>query len=165
MPRRPWATIDQFDPCYGSITIDGVDMHRLGWTIPTLEELWGTPDQRGSDRLIPHVVGVKPYKRRNSVTRFSLPLHIVGSHDENDAPASSLAQAYVFFESNMTYLQTNVLLPTNLGDGTRSLAWTLPSGRVITVDVHVLPFSPALLPGAQARGTLELSVPNGDLHL
>lgn len=152
------------DPINGSITIGGVSMHGPAWNVPSLFDLLATPDQRGADRLLPHAVGVIPYRRRATVTRRSLPFLVNGYWnrigEQNDDPAAGLAD-------NVAYLNEFVLLPTNVGDGTRPLVWTAANGTAVTVDVHVLPIpTPEGLAGsASFRTTLELSVPNGDLYL
>jgi len=68
-------------------------------------------------------------------------------------------------QENVEYLMTYVALPTNVGDGTRTAEWTLPSGTVVTAQIHVLGLRGQLLPGALYRPTLEISVPGADLHL
>lgn len=149
--------------CYGQLSIDGVSMHRLAWQIPDLSDLWKSPEIRGGDRLLPGVVGVKPYRRRKTVTRYSLPLLVNGHWDRFDVevadPDGQLAV-------NMRYLLDVVALPTNVGDGTRPATVTWPDGEETTADVHVLGIPAGqLLPNAVLRTTLELSVPGGDLHI
>lgn len=150
----------------GRLTIDGVALTNAdgAWHTPDLSALWSTPEQRGANRLLPGIAGVKAYKKRNTQTEYALPFVAVGAVDrlgnfaaEGDQPAQ--------LEENLTYLFENVALPTNTGDGTRSCTWTLPSGSSIVADVHVVGLRGSVLPGAIYRGTLELSVPGGDLHL
>lgn len=149
--------------CYGSITIDGVAMNCPAWTLPDLSALWGTEDVRGADRLIPGTAGVKPYQRRATVTHYSLPFLVTG---QVTVSGGVNADPYQGLQTNMAYLQSNVLQPTGTGDGTRTLVWTLPSGATVTSHVHVLGLAnPQLQPLALLRATLEISSPHGDLHL
>lgn len=161
---HPLGFFWNYDTSLGSISIDNVSMHGPAWNVPSLFDLCATPEVRGDDRLLPHALGVIPYRRRATVTRRSLPFLVNGYWDrfgnENDDPWAGLLD-------NVEYLNDFVLLPTNTGDGTRELIWTAANGTVVTVDVHVLPIpSPEGLAGsASFRTTLELSAPRGDLHL
>ena len=156
----------EIGPCYdGTLDIDGVAMSNPfgAWHTPDLGALWSTPEQRGKNRLIPGVQGVKAYKRRNTETIYMLPFLAVGAVDRLGNLAVEGEQGEVL-EQNITFLMLNVGLPTNVGDGTRVVTWTLPSGTTVVADAHVrLVGAPTT--GAIYRGTLELSVPHGDLHL
>lgn len=148
--------------CLGTLTIAGVAMQRPAWYVE-LAPLWRTPDVRGSDRILPGVSGVRPYRRRRTVSRYSLPMLITGQYDRFGAVTADPEEGLA---ANQAYLMTAVLLPTNVGDGTRSAVWTPPGRSAITVDVHVLGIAdPGFSAGALIRTTLELSVPGGDLHL
>lgn len=147
---------------YGTLEIDNVLLHTPAWCAVDLSELWGTPDYRGDDVLIPHRAGRKPYLRRKDTTRYSLPMMVTGYCDQFGSPNADYAAG---LEENVTYLLTYVALPTNVGDGTRTAVWTLPSGTVHTAQIHVLGLKGDLLPGALYRPTLEISVPGADLHL
>ena len=149
--------------CHGSLAIDGVDLHTMAWCVPDLSALWGTPDVRGSDRLLPGSAGVIAYPRRRTVTRYSLPLLVNGHWDEDGIehgdPEAQLAR-------NWAYLQDNLLDQPGTADGTRTAVWTLPDANVVVADVHVLgTAAPTIVAGTVLRTTLELSVPGGDLHI
>lgn len=152
----------QCDDRYGWIELDGVSMSTPAWCTHDLSALWGTPDLRGDDRLLPGVVGVIAYRRRATVTRLSLPFLVVGQYDRDGV---EYPDPFIGLQTNLAYLMANVLLPTNTGDGTREMVWYLPDGGDVTVDVHVLGYRPGLTLEGVARGTLELSVPGGDAHL
>lgn len=159
--RAAYAALPEFS-CLGTLSIDGVEMQRAAWYVE-LSPLWRTPDVRGGDRILPGVTGVRPYRRRRTVSRYSLPMIVTGQYDRfglvTPDPEAGLA-------ANLAYLNANVLLPTNVGDGTRSATWVPPGQPAVVVDVHVLGISdPGFSPGALMRTTLELSVPRGDLHL
>jgi hypothetical protein len=150
----------------GSITIDGLDMHRLAWEAYDLSPLYGTPEQRGANRIMPGTPGTIAYAPRITQTRFSLPFLVNGHWDENDdyvSPANVWAQ----LEANVDFLMGGVLLPTGSGGGTRTVAWTTPSGAVVTSECQVLPAQPPVTVGESAVQitTIELLAPDGDLHL
>lgn len=147
---------------YGSLSIDNVSLHTPAWCAVDLSDLWGTPDYRGSDVLIPHRVGQKPYMRRKDATQYSLPMIVTGYCDQFGAVNANFD---IGLQANVEYLMTYVALPTNVGDGTRTAEWTLPSGTIVTAQIHVLGLRGTLLPGALFRPTLEISVPGANLHL
>lgn len=147
---------------YGSLAIDSVSLHTPAWCVMDLSDLWGTPNYRGADVLIPHQAGQKPYIRRKDTTQYSLPMIVTGYCDQFGAVNANYD---IGLQENVEYLMTYVALPTNTGDGTRTAVWTLPSGSTVTAQIHVLGLRGQLLPGALYRPTLEISVPGADLHL
>ena len=151
------------DPCYGTWVIDNVPMHGPGWCLPDLSEVWGDPEVRQDRGLpIPGAVGRKTYAPISDETVYRLPMWVTGYCDQDGNvhadPAAGL-------EANRAYLATYVTLPTNTGDGTRELVWTLPSGNTITTDITVLGMRSQLTPGALLRGTLYIKCSTGALHL
>lgn len=152
----------------GRLQVDGVNLHCPAWTMPDLLELWFGADVRGDDQLIPGLGGVIANRRRTTVTRHSLPMTICGDVDRNGARYDG--DAWAGLEQNIDYLRTNVVDPTNTGDGTRAATLFMPSGDTRTADIHVL----RLVPGARGYGvqsdgwtgaictaTLEISIPLG----
>lgn len=158
----PAYTLD-YTSCDGTLAIDGHELSTPAWHTPDLSDLYGTPAVRGSDRVLPGVVGVRAYRRRATVTLRSLPFLVTGQVDRFGTPYADPDDG---LQTNLAYLLANVLLPTNTGDGTRSLVWTLVDASTITADVHVLGLgSRRRLPGALLKTTIELSDPSGGLHL
>lgn len=145
-------------PPTGSLTIDGVSMHTDAWTIVDLTNLWFGGDVRGQDRLIPGVAGVIPYRRRTTVTTYSLPMVIIGDVDQTGTPYSDIWEG---LESNINYLRSNVVDPTNTGDGTRSATLLMPSGSSRTADIHVLRLALGTVSRGVMRATLDISIPSG----
>lgn len=150
----------------GSITIDGLDMHRLAWEAYDLSELYSPPAQRGENRVMPGTPGTIAYAPRVTQTRFSLPFLVNGHWDENDdyvSPANVWAQ----LADNWEFLMDGVLLPTGSGGGTRTVVWTAPNGDTITSECQVLPSQAPATIGESAVQitTIELLAPDGDLHL
>ncbi len=161
-PRRAAYDALPAASCLGTLSIAGVAMQCPAWYVE-LSPLWRTPEVRGADRILPGVSGVRPYRRRVTVSRYSLPMVITGQYDRFGAVT---ADAEDGLAANLAYLMGAVLLPTNTGDGTRSAVFVPPGRSAVTADVHVLGISdPGFTVGALLRTTLELSVPGGDLHL
>lgn len=137
-------------------------MQREAWYVE-LSPLWATPDVRGTDRILPGVAGVKAYRRRLTVTRYSLPFYITGQYDRL---GNVTADPFSGLAANLAWLYDELLLPLTTGDGTQTAVWTPPGQSPITAAVHVLGIpEPSFNPAAVAVTTLELSVPGGDLHL
>lgn len=142
------------------LTIDGVPLPCPAWEVRSLLPLWQGPALRGGDRLLPGVVGVKPYRRRATVTTKTLELTIYGDVDPDGAPNADVRAG---LEANVDYLRANVADPTNLGDGTRTAVLHLPSGATRTGAVHVLALDLGELGPTSVRATLDLSIPGGVL--
>lgn len=150
--------------CIAAVTIDGEPLNNAfgAWLTPDLSVLTGDPEQRGSDRLIPGIQGVRAYKRRSTVTRYSLPLLVTGAVRYDGTLAASWSDFDGLLVANLRRLKTNVTLPTNAGDGTRSVTVDWADGTSITVDAHCGPLRGTIRPRAILRATLELSVPGGE---
>lgn len=145
-------------PPSGSLEINGVSMHTYAWTVIDVTTLWMGADIRGQDRLLPTTPGVIPYRRRMTVTRYSLPMVIVGYVDQYNVP---YADPWEGLETNIDFLRAWVVDPTNVGDGTVQADLTMPSGTVRSADVHVLGLALGQVSRARMRATLEISVPEG----
>lgn len=154
------------DTCQGSVRVDGIDMHRLAWELFDLTPLFGEPNQRGENRLLPYSPGLIAYAPRKTQTRFTLPLLICGHWDMNDDWVGE-ANLHATLAENKAYLNANVLLPTGAGGGTRTFEWTAPNGDVVTSEIQVLPAQPPVeVPEAAVLvTTFEFVAPFGDLHL
>lgn len=150
--------------CYGTLTIDGVAMIGPAWYVD-LAPLWGTPALFGSDKPLPDAE-VVPYPRKATTTRYALPLWVNGHWDRLGVEVAPAGNVYAQLEANVGYLNANVLVSPTAGAGLRTVTWTKPSGAVVTVQAHVLGNpNPTLRPGPVLSGSVELSVPQGDLLL
>lgn len=144
--------------CTGTLTISGVSMNTPAWDCVDLTELWLGGDVRGSDRLLPGVPGVKAYKRRTTVTGYSLPMVLTG---EVDRFGTVNGDWWAGLEANIDYLRANVVDPTNLTDGTRAAVLTMPSGATRTADIHVLGLEKGTVLAGVMLATLDISIPDG----
>lgn len=154
------------DECYGSLAIDGFDLNGLGLCVD-LSELWASPERRGSNTVLPGVLGVAAEPYRVTETRYSLPL-LVNGHWSHPAGVALPGGGNLFaqLEANVAWLYANVVLANTSTDVTQTAVWTLPSAATVVAEVQVLRVPPpTMLPGALMRSTLELRVPGGDLHL
>lgn len=153
------------ETCMGSVAIDGVDMHRLAWEIFDLTSLFGEPEQRGENRMIPGVAGRIPYAPRADETRLSLPYVVTGHWTPGDDWVDP-TNIYQQLQANVAFLLGGVLEPTGSGDGTRDFAWTTPSGAVITAEVQILKSRPPIHLGVATQlRSLEILDVYGALHL
>jgi hypothetical protein len=162
------AGLSSFD-CEGVLTIGGISMNRAAWAVVGDETglggllpLWIQTEQRGQDRLLPGAVGVIAYRRRETVTRHDLRILVVGDVDQAGATVANAAQGLA---ANLAYLETNVVQPTNLTDGTRAATLTVPGLATRSANIHVLGLVPQTYrlnsAGSIFIGTLQISIPSG----
>jgi hypothetical protein len=143
------------------LEIDGVSLQTSAWWITDLRPLHSAADVRGSDRVVPGAVGVKPHRRRRTVSKRALELVIVGDHDTDGDPTVGDYADQLW--ANEAYLRSNVMDPTNTGDGTRSGTLHLPTGATLTGYVHVVEFTFARGGPDWSVFALGLSIPGGAL--
>ena len=152
-----------FNPLAGNLTIGGIAMLNPAFKVQNLPELWLPANQRGTDVIRPGVSGVKARLRRDTVTVRTLRLLIVGSADTSGAAVADLFEG---LQANMDYIRTNVVAPTGLTDGTRSVVLTMPDGTTRTEPAHVQQMEVGRIVenGAWALATIELSIPSGRIQ-
>lgn len=149
----------------GQLTVAGTAMRTAAWWTDDLALLWQSGDERGRDRIIPGATGVKPYRRRRTVTTYALPMLVLGGVN-----SAGVAQAdpWEGFQANVTALRA-VTDPTGTGDGTRALVLTMPDGSTRTGSAHVSLRLGTPIRGwrsgnqVTARAILNLSLPLGAL--
>ena len=147
----------------GALTIGGVAMFCPAWKVINLQDLWAAAEQRGRDVVIPGTSGVRPRRRRDTVTERTLRMLIVGDVDRTGSPQSNkLTGLY----TNVEYLRANVVAPTGSGNGTRSAVLTIPSGSTLTEDVHVtgMTLGDVREDGGWVFATIDLSIPSGRIQ-
>lgn len=143
------------------LTIDGVDFPiEWAWDVLNLWVLWRGPATRGNDRRLPGVPGVKPYRRRATVSKRTLELVVFGFRDPTGAPYADVREG---LEANLDFLRANVTDPTNIGDGTRTAVLELPSGATRTGPIHIEDFDVAGLGPTSVKATMDISLPEGAL--
>ncbi|NBW09912.1 MAG: hypothetical protein EBR82_17990 [Caulobacteraceae bacterium] len=148
----------------GGLTIAGIDVCNGGWCrVLNLLELWLPADQRGSDKVIPGVSGVKARPRRDTATRRSLRLQVAG---DITYAGSTSGDAYERLATNIDYIRSALVAPPGTSTGTRSAVLTMPDGASRTEDVHVIGFELGKFAedARWALGVLELSIPSGRIQ-
>jgi len=150
------------DLSMGTLTISGVELvNTYAWSITDLRPLWDSADVRGSDRILPGVIGVIPYQRRWTVTKINLPMVISGYVDQ---AGSIYDNPFVGLQVNQAYLLDNVVAPVGSNPGTRPAVLTMPDTTTRSGDVTVetLKFGP--MAGAISWPcVLVISIPGGML--
>ncbi len=142
----------------GSLSIGGVDMMTPAWVMLDLFPLWTGADVRGGDREIPGTSGFKPFRRRQTATKFALPMIITGYVDQFDVPFTN---PWVGLESNLDYLRTNVVDPPNSNPGTKPSVLTMPSGATRSANIHVERLVEGVQGGPSRQCVLNISIPAG----
>lgn len=152
-----------YNTAAGDLTIGGVALNGPAWKVLNLLELWQPADQRGNDRLVPGTAGVLAQQRRDTVTRRSLQMLIVGDVDRTGA---AQADRFEGLQANIDYLRSNVVAPTGTGDGTRSAVLTMPDGTTRTEPVHVVGFEFGNFreDAGWVRAVLTISIPSGRIQ-
>lgn len=144
------------------VEIDGVPLTTAAWTLVDHAELWGSPEVRGGDVIIPGAAGVLPQRRRPTVTRVDLELAIVGDVSWDGAPEPDVR---VGLARNVDHLRALTAAP-GTPDGTRLAVLHLPAGHTPATRsgrVHVERLRVAGRGRPMAIGQLTVSIPAGAL--
>ncbi len=154
----------------GLLSIDGTPLNGPAWNAADVFELWLGGALKGTDLDVGPVTGSRPYPRRYTVTRHSLPFVIVGSVNRLGVANTN---HWAGLEVNIDYLRANVIDPVVSATGTRLAVLTKPSGAQVSGPVHVLGLTTQSKgEGIDLRtgeptviwdGNLELSLPYGTL--
>lgn len=145
----------------GSLTISGIPMNTWGWNILEPRDLLVTVAVRGTDRLIPGVPGLRPYRRRVTATPHSLPMVISGLHTIDGTPVTDHNARIAQLKDHLAYLMDNVVAPVPTMEGTRTAVLTLPGEEVRTAAIHVLGITPGTWYSVILTATLDISIPGG----
>lgn len=146
--------------CDGTLTIDGVLMHRRAFAVLDIGPFLVGAPQRGEDTTIPGRPGVLSNPRRDDVASFSLRMVIDGDWTPEGLPA---ADPRAQFWLNVKWLGDFVSDPTYLTDGTRIATVVTADGRTLTGPVTVGPLQLGTRSRSLARAALGIVVPAGRL--
>lgn len=147
-------------PNHGQLTINSIPLMCPAWRVLNLQVLDSAADTRGTDVLIPGVAGVRPRRRRTTVTERSLEMVITGDVNWAGAP---YANAFQGKKSNVRYLRYYVARPPTTTAGTHTAVLTDADGSTTTRDVHVTGFEIENVIGVgKVRAVLDLSIPDGE---
>lgn len=145
----------------GELFIDGKTCHRKAFCAMGITPLWGGPDQRGTDLLIPTMSGVLPMPRRSTVTIYAVPLLLDGAWTVADVATTNMMQG---LRDTVEWMRANMGDVTGSGDGTRAITLNDPVSAVTyAADAHVKLTLGATIGGRFMRAAFELSVPSGAL--
>lgn len=142
------------------VSIGGISLATPAWDVLNIHVLWQGPEVRGSDRLLPGAAGVRPYRRRATVTRYTLELVINGTFREDGL---TYANPAIGLQSNIDYLYANVVAPVATTSGTRAVSLVMPDGTTRTGHAHVEAFQIAPISFKVVRATMDISIPTGRL--
>lgn len=138
--------------------ISGVHLRIHGaWVVTDYTPLLLEAQQRGQNRLIPHLDGRRPLRKRRDETGVVVPIEVFGRNDVDGDPYDDPVSG---FEMNVVYLNENVVAPTGVGDGTRPALLTLPD-LSFSADVQVIEMSLRRVAPSWAKGSLEMIVVDG----
>jgi hypothetical protein len=138
--------------------VDGVPLATTAWALENLYELWQPAETRGQDRILPGAAGVRPYRRRATVTRRTLNLSIWGDVDWDGVAYDDWRVGLML---NIDHLRTGIVDATVTGDGTRLLDLHMPDGDVRSARIHVEGMSLASLNWYAVRSTIDISLLSG----
>lgn len=141
------------------VDTDGISMvNPPAWVVGNIGQLYLRGDVRGADKLMPGADGVRPYRRRPTVTTYAIPLVIAGDFDytlDEDCPADP----WVAFQHNLDYLLDNLVAPPGTRQGTRESLLVMPDGSERRADIHVLRIT-GRVESATLTGALQISIPD-----
>lgn len=140
------------------LEISGISMSIVGaWMLIDYTPLLQDAEQRGDDRLVPHLPGRIAHPRRRDRTAVVLPMEIYGDNDQTGAAHANQVDG---LEANIAYLNANVVAPVSTGDGTRAAVLHLPAGNR-NANVHVVGLGLSRTSPTTARASLKLNIPTG----
>jgi hypothetical protein len=145
------------------LEIDGVPLATPAWEATGLDDLWASPELRGTDLLVPMGDGVRPQRRRITVTKATIDLAIVGD-TQPDGTAHISARAGL--AANVDALRALCNPSTAAADGTRLAVLHMAPGApqlTRTGRLHVLRLRIKRSGPNYATGQMELSMPYGAL--
>jgi hypothetical protein len=145
----------------GTDITDNILMHGPAWDMPNLLPLWFNGEVRGNDVLLPGATGVIPFRRRFTVTGYSLPLIITGRVDIEGVPPEIEDEVWEQLETNVQYLNDNIVAPPGTTSGIRLATLTMPSGAEREAEIHVLGITPGIATDGIMKATLDISIPAG----
>lgn len=118
----------------GSLTINSVQLVNTapnGWKALDLSPLWGAPNLRGSNVVIPGTAGQRAYPRRVDETIYRLPLVVFHTHSVGGTPYADPSNG---LQTNVEYLYQQLVVASLASPVSSTLTW--PSGTTKTASVQ-----------------------------
>jgi hypothetical protein len=152
--------------CYGTLTVNSIDLNLPSWCFDLLLGLLHESDVRGGDRLVGHTVGTLPRRRRRTVTRRDIGGIVTGHYTQagfvNADPYQGLLDNIAALKAGLGIAED---APAGI-TGTVAAQWNQPDASVKNAVVHVLglryDLPPAAAKNAVAPAVLSLSFPFGN---
>lgn len=141
------------------LVIDAIPLSTPAWVTTNMDDLISTSEVRGSDLLVPMGDGVRPQRRRATVTAASIELAVFGDTAPDGTPQSDLRAG---LRANLDILASLADTEGTRPDGTRVATLHL-SGVTRTGPVHVLRVRFTRESAGFATVQMELSLPTGAL--
>lgn len=143
----------------GLLTVNSMLLHTPAYTMgDNLIDLWLPGVTRGSNVVLPHLSGARPYAHRLTETPHSLEMNFVGDADSAGVGVA-LADRMEQLQANIAEVVAGIPIPSV---GTVEAELEMPNGDVWTADIQVL----QLVPGARTQdmlyATLEIIIPAGE---
>lgn len=140
------------------LVIDSVPLDTPAWTTTNMDDLVATSEVRGDDILVPLGDGVRPQRRRRTVTSATVELYVYGDTAPDGGANTDVRRG---LRENMETLSALAVSPST-PDGTRVA--TLHFGGITrTGPVHVLRVRFGRNGAGCATAQMELSLPAGAL--
>lgn len=146
----------------GTLTVNGVLLHRSCIQAQDLSMLVDGADMRGADILVPGAVGVLAEPRRETVTRRDVPFWLIGAFDWSTGVELVDKRQGVIDNFDAMYSSVGVGLQT--GDGTVTCVLTEAGGGTRSASVTIVNCRRGTTrAGWWTPVVLSLSVPGGVL--
>jgi hypothetical protein len=144
------------------LELAGVPLSTPGWEMTDASDLWASAEVRGGDLVIPGATGVRPYRRRPTVTKATVELAVFGDTSWDGTAYPSVRAGLA---TNCRHLEALAQSPATT-DGTVLAVLHYAPGAPAPDrrgPVHVLRVRFARIGPNLATGQVELSIPAGAL--
>lgn len=148
------------DTRWGSVSISGIGLMTVAFTILDVRPLWNAADVRGEDLDIPGLAGRTPYPRIVDETKVTLEIAFSGFVN---TAGTFYGDPWVGLQTNWDYVKANCIGPSGSGDGTRAVVLTKPSGATVSANCHVETMKMTEMVGPIAKATIPIVIPPGRL--
>src|SRR5688500_16805852 len=138
------------------LSIESIDFATHAYWIESLAPLFNVT-KVGTDRDLPGLPGVRPYRRKTTRLSVSLVVHVIGDVDVDGVPSTD-PRATLY--EHLRAIEAAVLVDVATVPGTLTAVWSEPSGER-TAEVTVEGWTVRPDGYASATCTLDLSIPNG----
>lgn len=154
-----WVDVADTRDCFGTLTANGFLLWQ-DWvrTLSLNQLLPGWAELRGGDVPLPGTDPEQGLPRRRQATRVDVPLLVLGRYTTANAEATDPEEQLLV---NLAYLDAQLGIASQSGDGTVTCVHTWPSGTTKTASCHTFPVRPAVQAGFYARCVLTLNVLGG----